>query len=796
MTWVGAFALFLVLAVLLLAAGRSLRSRRSLGRRERDDLHRSFLADSPEAIAVEADGRIAFANRAALRMFGYGAEQEVLGRSCPGFLAPEWHARAAEFRRACMAGDGGPESLEVVAVRLGGLPFDLEIQAAPVDWNGRPALQATLRDISARKRAEKRLDEATSLLEATLESTTDGIVVVSPEGRIVRVNRKLVRLWRIPPQVIALGNYSRLVDFIAESLREPESFRKEVDALDERPDAEKSGHFEFYDGRIFEWYSQPQRLGGQSVGRVWSFRDVTERKRAEDALRAALQRLEALLNNIPDIAWMKDRQGRFIAVNEPFLRAIGRSREQIIGQTDRDIFPAELAEKFQSEDRQVLLGGKHLEVTDRLTLADGRKVLIETIKSPIYGEGGQPTGTAGIARDVTERKQLEEQLLQSQKMEAIGRLAGGVAHDFNNLLTAISGYSDLLLRELPEESALRSHAEEIQKAGERAAALTQQLLAFSRRQVLEPRVVNLNAALANLEKMLRRLIGEDIELVTSAQPDLWPVKADPGQIEQVVLNLAVNARDAMPNGGRLTVSTQNTELDEEAARNSPPTRPGSYVLLAVADSGAGMSPETRSRLFEPFFTTKEVGKGTGLGLSTVYGIVKQSGGYIWVESEPGAGSVFKIFLPKSLETPEPVRVAVASGPAPSGSETILLVEDEPEVRALVQKFLLMHGYKVLPASSAEDAIELSGRYDGHIDLLLTDVVMPGETGRDLARRLLVARPRMRVLYMSGYTDDSVFLQGGLSRGEAYLQKPFTPEALAKKVREVLDIATERAATNP
>ncbi|MBI4483969.1 MAG: response regulator [Acidobacteria bacterium] len=390
----------------------------------------------------------------------------------------------------------------------------------------------------------------------------------------------------------------------------------------------------------------------------------------------------------------------------------------------------------------------------------------------------------------SERKKLEEQLRQAQKMEAIGQLTGGIAHDFNNLLTVINGYADLSLARLPEKDPAHKHLEEIRKAGHRAASLTHQLLAFSRQQILEPKVLDLNAIVVEMEKMLRRLIGEDIELACALAPDLGRVKADSGQIEQVIMNLAVNARDAMPQGGKLTIETANVELDEAYARNHVAVRPGAYVLLAVSDTGCGMDKEVQSHLFEPFFTTKEPGEGTGLGLSTVYGIVKQSGGNIWVYSEPGHGATFKIYLPAVEEV---VAVASPEGARPlamGGSETILLAEDDEPVRNLARQILEMHGYTVLEAQNGREALEICKRHEGPIHLMVTDVVMPQMSGRDLADRAAQLRPGIKLLYLSGYTGKAIVQHGVLEPGVAFLQKPFTPDALARKVREVLDAPRE------
>jgi len=391
-------------------------------------------------------------------------------------------------------------------------------------------------------------------------------------------------------------------------------------------------------------------------------------------------------------------------------------------------------------------------------------------------------------RDVTERRILEEQIVLSQKMEAIGRLAGGVAHDFNNILTAIGGYTDLLIADLPPDDPRRSDVEEIYRATVCAAGLTQQLLAFSRRQVLQPRVINLNALIPDLEKMLRRLIGEDILFATVLHPRLGNIRADPGKLEQVIVNLAVNARDAMPDGGRLTIETRNVELDESYAAEHPSVKPGRYVMLAVTDTGVGMDEDTKARVFEPFFTTKVRGKGTGLGLATVYGIVQQTGGHIWPYSEPGRGTAMRVYLPRVDEPADPIEQSGDVTPEVlRGSETILLVEDEAPVRSVTRQLLERNGYTVLEAADGPAALALVNGATGepHVDLLLTDVIMPGMSGRELANQLKARRPDLRVLFMSGYTDDAVVRHGMLEPGLAYLEKPFRPPALLRKVRDVL-----------
>ena len=397
-----------------------------------------------------------------------------------------------------------------------------------------------------------------------------------------------------------------------------------------------------------------------------------------------------------------------------------------------------------------------------------------------------------VNRDITARKQLEEQLYRSQKLEAIGRLSGGVAHDFNNLLGLIIGYGEALQQRIPPEDPYREAVDEIQNAGKRAAALTQQLLAFSRKQVLEPRILNLDAIILDIEKMLRRLVGEDIEMQLLLAPDIGSVKADRSQIEQVVLNLVVNARDAMPDGGKLTIETANRELDRTAVLRHPYVIPGPYALLKVTDTGCGMDAELQSHIFEPFFTTKEKGKGTGLGLATAYGVIKQSGGYIWVDSEVGKGTAFRIYLPRVNAVAETLPEAKpAVRVAPEG-RTILVVEDEPSLLKLTKKTLSQAGHKVFEAGDASQALEVSRKTEGAIDLLLTDVIMPGMSGKKLADVLSAARPGMGVLYMSGYTDGEIATHGILEEGTTILRKPFTRDELMRRVEDALTAVVSKS----
>jgi hypothetical protein len=447
--------------------------------------------------------------------------------------------------------------------------------------------------------------------------------------------------------------------------------------------------------------------------------------------------------------------------------------------TLKDIWPAEDIPALQEDVRQPTVA-LHRDGPRRHQKRDGTIISVEITAHPIHFEGRD--ACLVLATDITERKNLEEQFSQAQRLESIGRLAGGVAHDFNNLLTVINGYAAVILSDLSPTSPLAHKVAEISAAGQRAAALTEQLLAFSRRQLVQPRVLNLNHVISDIEKMLRRLIGEDIELVIKLSTDLGNTKADVGQLQQVIVNLAVNARDAMPQGGSLIIETSNVFLDEDYCFTHPQVRPGAYVILGVTDTGTGMTPEVQQRIFEPFFTTKPQGTGTGLGLATVHGMVRQSGGWIWVYSEPGSGTTFKIYLPGTDEAvPRPHAIVKTDL---RGNETILVVEDQDEVRTLAVTVLERYGYRVLSAAGGEEAIALAKGFQGTIHLLLTDIVMPGMNGRSLATQLAAERT-LRVLFMSGYTEDAIAHRGILDAGLEYIQKPFTPESLAAKVREVL-----------
>jgi PAS domain S-box-containing protein len=517
--------------------------------------------------------------------------------------------------------------------------------------------------------------------------------------------------------------------------------------------------------------------------------EALERARERMALRQNQELLRQLIDANPSLIFVKDADGRFLVVNRAAAELYGTTPDALVGKTDADLphSPEEVA-RFRVADVEVVTSGRPILIPEQAVTSPvtSKTRWLQIMKVPLDLPANPSPRVLVVATDITERRQLEDQLRQAQKMEAVGQLAGGIAHDFNNLLTAIIGNAELLQHDLPAGSNSFNDLTEIRQAADRAAALTRQLLAFSRKQILQPRILDLNQLITGVERMLRRLLAENIETRLQLASNLGLVHADPGQIEQVLLNLVVNARDAMLDGGTLVIETAEVELDRTYAAGHVGVTPGRYVMLAVTDTGMGMDEETQAHLFEPFFTTKGPGKGTGLGLSTVHGIVQQSGGHIWVSSEVGRGTTFQVYLPVAEPGLGPAPEPVPESPPPGGTETILLVEDAHAVRALASRVLAAAGYSVLEAGDGAAAEVLAARHDGPIHLLLTDVVMPGLSGSHLAQRIAALRPAIRVLYMSGYTDDAIVHMDVLAKGIAFLEKPFAPEVLARRVREVLD----------
>jgi len=626
-------------------------------------------------------------------------------------------------------------------------------------------------------RIRRELVEREELFHLISQNAADMIAVVDMEGR--RIFNSL--------------SYEKVIGYSPEELQNSSAFeqihpddREYVKKAAE--DAKQSGigttleyRFRHKDGTwlVLESTSSVIRNAeGEPEKLVVVNRNITERKRAEADFRSVVE-------DAPYGIYRASITGRFLQVNPALQKMLGYDQEQELLRRDlaKDIF------RHNGEyQRLTELLNRSKEIKDiemEWNKQDGTSITVRCSGYSIYDENGFPTCFEVFAEDVTEKRVLERQLRMAQKMEAIGRLSGGIAHDFNNLLGVIIGYSRVLKKALGTGNALCEHALEIEKAGERAASLTKQLLAFSRQQVLTPAILDLNALVSDMEGMLPRLLGEDVKVSLELDGELGSVKADQSQIEQIIMNLAVNARDAMPNGGQLKIRTANFEIDQTYTRNHPGSKIGKYVLLAVTDTGTGMNAETLTHMFEPFFTTKERGKGTGLGLATVYGIVKQSNGYIWVDSAPGKGTSFEIYLPRHAGQPAGEQKVVPEERL-RGSECILLVEDAEPLRRLAKSFLETGGFRVFSAGSGEEALEVAAGFGGVFDLLLTDVVMPGMNGRVLAEQLLPRQPGMRVLYMSGYTDSFIAGHGVLEAGTHLLHKPFTDEVLIRKVRQVLD----------
>jgi PAS domain S-box-containing protein len=633
--------------------------------------------------------------------------------------------------------------------------------------------------------SSREFEKNLALLQGITEGTTDAIFVKDLQGRYRMMNSAGARfLGRQVEEVIGKNDVEL---FNQESGRQIMERDREVVQSGEMQTYEEGGTAGGV-ARIYLSNKGPFRdPNGEIVGLLGICRDITDRKRAEEEIRASQRRLQIHLENTPLAAIEWDTEFRVASWNPAAEHIFGYSRAEAMGrQGSSFMVPPQFREHVERVWRDLIaLKGGARSTNDNIT-SDGRTISCEWYNTPLVDDSGRVLGVASLVQDVTERVALEERLRQSQKMEAVGRLAGGIAHDFNNLLTVILGYSQVLTDGLPAGSRLADNTAQIKSAADRAAGITRQLLAFSRKTILSPRLIDLNNVMLNLDSMLRRLIGEDIEVLSVPARDLGTVKADPGQIEQVLMNLALNARDAMPNGGKLTLETSNVELGEDYAQEHRSVIPGQYVMLAVSDTGVGMSPETKAHIFEPFYTTKELGKGTGLGLSTVYGIVKQSGGYVWVYSEPDRGTTFKIYFPRVDQPAQPVSTEKRISGIQRGVETILLVEDDPQLNQLASSVLTHCGYKVLAAANPQEGLALCRTHPHEIHLLVTDVVMPKMNGRQLAEEVTRIRPSVKLLYVSGYTSNAIVHYGVLDDGLWFLPKPFSLAALVAKVREVLD----------
>jgi PAS domain S-box-containing protein len=739
---------------------------------------------------VDARGVYTFSSPQVRNILGY-EPAEVLGRTPFDLMPPNEARRVAKIFEHCLENALPIQSIENVNLHKDGRLVHLETSGLPVfDGGGRlTGYRGIDRDVTDRRALESALARAEQEKQLILDSLSEMVIYTDLDLQILWLNKAACApAGRAREELIGRKCYSLWgsVDKPCAQCALTGAFRTGQTCEIERQTP---------DGRI--WLNQGHPLRGENgsiLGGIEVCLDITPLKRAEQALLESERRYRALFESAGDaILLMKDN--RYVDCNRKALDTFGATAEQIVGQWSHVLSPlrqrsGELSEKAENEKIALAMAGRTQRYDWQYRKLDGALLDVEVTLNRVDLAGEYHL--LAIVKDLTEPKRLQEQLWQSQKMEAVGRLAGGVAHDFNNLLTVINGYSEILqLSAGGIERGLLQYVQEIRAAAEKATALTRQLLAFSRRQVLAPKVLDLNQVISNLERMLKRLIGEDIELITRLQPGLGRVKADPGQIEQVLVNLVVNSRDAMPKGGKLTVATQDVELGRGVDRYSFPVSPGPYIRISVEDTGVGMDAETLAHLFEPFYTTKELGKGTGLGLATVYGIIKQSGGYIWADSAPGGGSRMEVFLPRTEEPPLEEEARESAGELSGGTETILVAEDEAGVRALIDRGLSSLGYRVLLASSGEEALQISSRHAGPIHLMLTDVVMPGMSGVETAGHLTPGRPEMRILYMSGYTNDAMLRRGVQTAGTPFIQKPFTMQALGRKLRVLLDAPPPR-----
>jgi PAS domain S-box-containing protein len=768
--------------------------------RESEERFRRLIEQAGDAVFVlDHEGRLIDVNQQACDSLGYARDELLaLPSDAVAQFVPAGNAGLEEA-----LAEGRPVTIDAAQGRKDGATFPVEVRITNFEAGGRPLRLALVRDVTERHRAADKLREQQALLSNIIAHIPISVFWKDRRSVYLGCNRNMARdVGRASPeQVVGLTDHDMPTskaeaDWYVQCDRQVMATGKPLLDLEEtqqRPDGTKA---------TLQTSKVPLRdAHGEVVGVLGIYADVTERKRRDQALRKSEERYRLLFErNLAGVV-LVTIEGRVLGCNESFARILGcNSPQEVLDRSARDFY-------FQEEHREEILA----ELRERGALSNREIEFRRQDGSPVWVLANlslmqdETDGTVihGTVVDITDRKRAEdalrrteEQYRQSQKMEAVGRLAGGVAHDFNNLLTVIHGYSEMLLAGLPTIDPRQLQAQEIRKAAERAADLTRQLLAFSRKAVIAPRVLNLNVLVRDMEGMLRRLLGEDIDLASVTVPDLGAVKADRGYIEQVIMNLAVNARDAMPTGGKLTLELGNVDLDDNYVRNHPDAHAGPHVLLAVNDTGVGMDKATAARIFEPFFTTKGTA-GTGLGLATVYGVVRQSGGHVTVYSEPGRGTSFKVYLPRVFEDEATAsRTVPTLGTLPRGTETLLLAEDEAGVRSLARQVLEGCGYRVLEAADGDEALRVAAGYRQPIALLVTDVVMPRLGGRETAEHLRASHPETRVLFLSGYTDDAVVRHGVLEAEVQFLQKPFTPAALAQKVRKVLDAGEKRKDSEP
>jgi len=759
----------------------------SSGQTLNGDLFR-IVAETATDIIVTLDEhrRILFVNSAVERVLGYPAK-ELIGREIT-ILMPDCLKELAPTAIGGYLTTGKTHILCAAAAITGlhrtGREVPLEVSIGEQVHGEKHIFTGILRDVSGRQRIEEDLRQSNQKYIRMIQSSPDAITLRTlPERRYLEVNEGFCRMTGYAAEEV-IGKSSAERNVWADPEQRGATLQK---VLREGEVHEEEFRFRTKSGEIrFGQLAAVTVAVGNQQCMLSISRDITERKSAEEELRRSEANFRSLVHDSPSGILKVTLEGRILQANPALVKMLGYASEEEVCKLNmaRDVYHVpkqrqRLVEEHlqKNEFHNVEVQWKRKDGNTITALLNGRRVA---------GPDGAQTYFEEFAEDITQRRILERQLFQSQKMEAIGRLAGGIAHDFNNLLGVILGHTEILEGSAGRDRRLQRSVEAIQSATQRAAALTTQLLAFSRKQMVEPRILDLNVAVREIEKLLRRVIGEDIELLIRTQPGSGTIRIDPGQLDQILMNLVVNARDAMPNGGKLVLETSAVTLDDSYVGQHLGAAAGPFVVLSISDTGCGMDQETLSHIFEPFFTTKEKGKGTGLGLSTVYGIVKHCGGYIMAYSEPGRGTTFKVYFPHVSGAPEAPRASGGRTEVPGGKETVLLVEDETALRELTRGLLEAAGYTVLEATNVEDAIRLAESAHCKIDLLLTDVVMPGMDGHELSKRLTSNCPSLKVLYMSGYTDDVIVHKGVLNRGTTLLQKPFGRAGLLGKVREVLD----------
>jgi two-component system, cell cycle sensor histidine kinase and response regulator CckA len=771
---------------------------------------------SPDALSIaDSEHRVLWANETFARMFGYGTS-EILGQSLEKLVVPEERLAESQWVSEALA-KGERITLETKRRRKDGTLIDVSVSCAPLVLDGKVVgFYAGYHDITDRKRVEAlssalyRVAEKSSSAHDLQQffAAVHGIVdeLMHARNFYIALYDPATELISFPyfvdendsaPTSKKLGR--GLTDFLIRTGKPLLATPEVLQAMEDRGEVARNG------SRSLDWMGVPLAVNNHTFGALvvqtysknirYGERDkeilnfvarqlasAVEIKRNEQALRRSEARYRSLVQSSVYGIYRSSLEGRFLDVNPALITMLGygSAEEVLLLDPEKDVFAQpEEHERLITEFRRI---GRLDGIEVKWKRKDGTNITVR-ISGRAVSSADEPADVLeAIAEDVTDRRALEDQFRQAQKMEAVGRLAGGVAHDFNNLLMVIGGYAEVILSQLDLSHPLHEKGRAIQLAADRATTLTRQLLAFSRKQLLELKVIDVNAIVQDMERLLRPLIGENVEFATILESAAAHTRADAGQLEQILMNLVVNAKDAMPEGGKLTIQTQNTVVDENH-RGQQFIRPGHYVTLSVSDTGMGMDRETQSRIFEPFFTTKEKGKGTGLGLSTVYGIVKQVGGYVMVQSEIGRGTTFHIYLPLVDEAAE--KPVSAPDNASGGTETILLVEDEESVRQLVRDTLTAKGYQVVDAENGEAGLAAAESHKGKIDLVITDVVMPGMGGRELVKQLATTRPGTKVLYLSGYTEDAIVSDGSIEKGTAFLQKPFTLQNLSRKVREVL-----------